>query len=308
MGTSKITTRIAVTAGDPFGVGPEVCLAAYEHFKGQKIELTIFGDPVQLAGVDAPHLVAVPIDGEPPHKPGASATGGSASIKALDQALASIDASKHDALVTAPISKESWSLAGGDADGHTPYLGTHFKTQPLMTFVWSPTEPAVALLTTHIPLRAVPATLTSQKVERAVHLLHKELVTRFDKRNPRIAVLGLNPHAGENGLLGTEELDFVAPAIDRLRNEGLSVEGPLPADTAFACRENYDGILALFHDQGLGPVKAIAFERAVNISLGLPVVRTSPCHGTAFGIAGTGSANPASMIAAVEWAARLARR
>ena len=202
---------------------------------------------------------------------------------------------------------ESWGLAGGAIDGHTPYLGAFFGAEPLMTFVWDEDEPLVALLTTHIPLRAVPATLTSAKVERAVRIVVDALQQRLGRPEPAIGVLGLNPHAGEAGLLGTEEIDFVAPAIERLCEAGLRVDGPLPGDTAFAIRHRYDALLALYHDQGLATVKALAFDRAVNLTLGLPVVRTSPCHGTAFDLVGTGSANPQSMLAAVEWAARLTR-
>jgi 4-hydroxythreonine-4-phosphate dehydrogenase len=164
----------------------------------------------------------------------------------------------------------------------------------------------VALLTTHIPLRAVPSTLTSDRVERAVRLLDRALRASFGRTEPRIGVLGLNPHAGEGGRLGTEEADFVAPAVERLRSSGLLVDGPLPGDSAFAARRRYAGLLALYHDQGLAPVKALAFDRAVNVTLGLPAVRTSPCHGTAFDLAGRGLADPASMKAALRWAVRLA--
>jgi 4-hydroxythreonine-4-phosphate dehydrogenase len=176
-----------------------------------------------------------------------------------------------------------------------------------MAFVWDEREPVVALLTHHIPLRAVPSSLTSARVERAVRLLESSLRQQFRRRRARIAILGLNPHAGEGGLLGTEEADFLSPAIERLRADGLEVSDPLPGDAAFARREDYDGLLALYHDQGLAPVKALAFERAVNVTLGLPVVRTSPSHGTAFALAGTGRASPLSMRAALEWALRLSR-
>jgi 4-hydroxythreonine-4-phosphate dehydrogenase len=153
----------------------------------------------------------------------------------------------------------------------------------------------------------VPSTLTSARIERAVRLLDTSLKERFKRERARIGILGLNPHAGEGGLLGTEEADFLSPAIHRLRADGLEVSDPLPGDAAFACREGYDGLLALYHDQGLAPVKALAFERAVNVTLGLPVVRTSPSHGTAFELAGTGRASPLSMRAALEWALRLSR-
>lgn len=294
---------IALTMGDPFGIGPEVARAALADTTA---EVTVYGDPALFPGF--PRVVAIPVEGKQPDRPGPSAAGGRASLRALDLALDAVKEGKHDALVTAPVSKEALALAEGPADGHTPYLGRAFGvTDPLMAFVWDDAEPVVALLTTHIPLRAVASSLTGAKVERAVRRLHDALVTRFLRARARIAVLGVNPHAGEQGLLGTEEEDFVAPALDRLRAEGLDVVGPLPGDATFATRREYDGILAMYHDQGLGPVKALAFDRAVNVTLGLPVVRTSPAHGTAFGIAGTGKADPSSMKAALRWAERLTR-
>ena len=299
MGTK---TRIAVTAGDPFGVGPEVSLAALD---GCNAEVTLYGDPEQLAG--APRVVAVPVEGDAPHPPGHSATGGRAALAALDRALEDIRAGKQDALVTAPISKESCALAGGPSNGHTPLLGRFFGVaEPLMAFAWDDAEPVVGLLTTHIPVRAVASTLTSQRVERGARLLYDALRTRFGIDKPRLGVLGLNPHAGEGGLMGTEESDFIEPALARMREDGLDVAGPLPGDTAFAVRDRFDGLLAMYHDQGLAPVKALAFDRAVNITLGLPIVRTSPCHGTAFDLAGTGKASAESMRAAIRWAQRLA--
>jgi 4-hydroxythreonine-4-phosphate dehydrogenase len=293
--------KIALTMGDPFGIGPEVAVAA---LRDTGAEVTVYGDPALFPGVS--RIVPVPVEGERPARPAPSAAGGRASLKALDLALAALKAGRHDALVTAPVSKESLALAEGPVDGHTPYLGRAFGVEdPLMAFVWDDAEPVVALLTTHIPLRAVVSTLTGAKVERAVRRLHEALLNRFRRPRARIGVLGVNPHAGERGLLGTEEEDFLAPALDRLRAEGLSVDGPLPGDAAFAVRRQYDALLAMYHDQGLGPVKALAFDRAVNVTLGLPVVRTSPAHGTAFGIAGTGAADASSMRAAIRWAERL---
>jgi len=304
MGEKARAVRIAVTAGDPFGIGPEVTLAALDAVQA---EVTVYGDPAACRG--APRLVEVPVEGDPPERPGPSAAGGRAALRALDLALEDLAAGRQDALVTAPISKESCALAEGPVDGHTPYLGRFFDVpEPLMAFVWDEAEPVVALLTTHIPLRAVPSTLTGAKVERAVRRLHAALAGPFGRPAARIGVCGLNPHAGEAGLLGTEESDFIAPTLARLRADGLAVAGPLPGDTAFAHRGRYDGILALYHDQGLAPVKALAFDRAVNVTLGLPVVRTSPAHGTAFDLAGKGRADPASMRAALRWAERLTTR
>lgn len=302
MGTKTKRLRIAVTCGDPFGIGPEVACAAAAKVVH---EVTLYGDPQSLG--DTPcEIVAVPVEGERPERPGPSAAGGRAALAALDRALTDLRAGRQDLLVTAPISKESCVLAGGTAEGHTPLLGRFFEAEPLMAFCWDEQEPVVALLTVHMPLKAVASALTSERVERAVRLLERELRSRFQKTQPRIGVLGLNPHAGEGGRMGTEEADHLIPALRRLRDDGFDVEGPLPGDTAFAVRERYDALLAMYHDQGLGPVKALAFTRAVNVTLGLPIVRTSPAHGTAFDIAGTGKADPTSMMAALEWGARLA--
>jgi len=304
MGKTTGPIRIALTAGDPFGIGPEVALAASRELPGA--EVTLYGDTVRLQGAE--HFVAIPVQGEPPAKPQPSEAGGRASLQALERAVKDIRAGRQDALATAPISKASWALAGASWTGHTTYLAQACGVkEPLMSFVWDEAEPVVALLTTHLPLRAVASNLTSARVERAVRRLHTALLERFKRPRARIGVLGLNPHAGEEGLLGTEESDFILPAVERLRAAGLEVAGPLPGDSAFAHRGRFDGLLAIYHDQGLGPVKALAFDRAVNATLGLPFVRTSPAHGTAFDLVGTGRADPTSMRAALEWAVRLAR-
>jgi 4-hydroxythreonine-4-phosphate dehydrogenase len=301
MGATKL--RIAVTAGDPFGIGPEVCLASLDAVDA---EITLYGDPQRLAG--APRVVPVPVAGAPPPRPGPSEAGGRASLLALERAIAALRAGEHDALVTAPISKESCALAGAGVEGHTSRLGRAFGVDdPLMAFVWDEREPVVGLVTVHVPLRAVPQSLTSAKVEAKALVLLRALAERFGRREPRLGILGVNPHAGEGGRIGTEEEDFLHPALERLREAGYRVEGPLPGDTAFAVRERFDGLLAMYHDQGLAPVKALAFRQAVNVTLGLPVVRTSPAHGTAFELAGTGRADPTSMREALRWAARLAR-
>jgi 4-hydroxythreonine-4-phosphate dehydrogenase len=301
MGAQKVV-RLAVTAGDPFGVGPEVILHA---IAGVEAEITIYGDPRSFPGCAG--VEAVPFAGEVPERRGPTAEGGKASLEALRRALVALREGRHDALVTAPISKEAWALGGGPVDGHTPYLGRFAGVEhPLMAFVFGEREPVVALQTVHIPLRAVAASLTSDRVERSVRTLGEALARRFRRSDrPRIGVLGLNPHAGEGGRLGTEEEDHIRPAVARLREEGWDVEGPLPGDTAFALRGRFDGLLAMYHDQGLAPVKALAFRTAVNVTLGLPFVRTSPAHGTAFELAGTGRADPESMRHAILWAVRL---
>jgi 4-hydroxythreonine-4-phosphate dehydrogenase len=304
MGTTTRKIRLAVTAGDPFGIGPEVIVGAMaDELLQAKADITIFGDPSQFPADST--VIAIPTGAAIPHPRAASEPGGRSALACLDAAIASVKRGEHDALVTGPISKEACALAEGPADGHTPILERAFDAKALMTFVWDEGEPAVALLTHHIPLRAVAATLTSDKVEQAIHTLHSALRSSRKISDPTIAVLGLNPHAGESGRMGTEEIDFIAPAVERLRGEGFRVEGPLPGDSTFARRRQFDGILAMYHDQGLGPVKALAFDRAVQVTFGLPVIRTSPAHGTAFDIAGQGIAKPDSMRAAMQWAIRL---
>ena len=305
--TSKI--RLAITAGDPFGIGPEVIHGALRRLEGDPeadLEATVYGDPALLPGIS--QVVPVASAGTPPEPRGPTAEGGRAALAALDLAIAAVRRGEHDALVTGPLSKEACVLAGGQSDGHTPLLGRAFKSEPLMTFVWDDNEPAVALVTHHIPLRAVPAALSSDRIERAARILDAALRRDFGHPSPRIGVLGLNPHAGEHGRLGTEEEDFVVPALERLQAAGIDAIGPLPGDAAFAQRHRYHAILAMYHDQGLAPVKALAFDRAVNVTLGLPIVRTSPAHGTAFDIAGTGAASADSMLAALRCAIRLTRR
>ncbi|MDH3590394.1 MAG: 4-hydroxythreonine-4-phosphate dehydrogenase PdxA [Planctomycetota bacterium] len=302
MGTQTSRIRLAVTTGDPFGIGPEVTAAAVRNLD-VAADVTVFGAD-DLPGA---RCVGIPVAGPGPDPAGPSAAGGQASLEALRQALAACRKGEFDALVTAPISKESWALADGPTDGHTPHLGRFFGVEsPLMVFTWDQDEPVVALLTHHIPLRAVASTLTSARVEAAVRRLHAGLIRDFGRPDPAIGVCGLNPHAGEHGLLGTEEADFIEPALERLSADGIRALGPIPGDTAFAWRDRYDAILALYHDQGLAPVKALAFRTAVNVTLGLPIVRTSPAHGTAFEIAGTGRADPTSMGQALAWAIRLA--
>ena len=305
MGKTTRTIRIAITAGDPFGIGPEVIHGSLRRLSGD-VQTTVYGDPALLPGIEG--VVPVPAAGAAPSPRAPSAEGGRAALAAIDLAIAAIRRGEHDALVTGPISKEACVLAGGQGDGHTPLLARAFESEPLMTFVWDDDEPAVALVTHHIPLRAVPAALSSDRIERAARILDAALRRDFGHASPRIGVLGLNPHAGEHGRLGTEEEDFVVPALERLQAAGINAVGPLAGDSAFAQRHRYHAILALYHDQGLAPVKALAFDRAVNVTLGLPIVRTSPAHGTAFDIAGTGAASCDSMLAAIEMAVRLARR
>jgi 4-hydroxythreonine-4-phosphate dehydrogenase len=227
----------------------------------------------------------------------------------LDRAIDGTLAGEFDALVTAPVHKGIINAAGIGFTGHTEYLQqrTH-SARAVMLLAAGPLR--VALATTHLPLKAVSAAITTDALFDVAAILARELEARFGIRNPRIAVCGLNPHAGEDGYLGDEEVHVITPAVSLMRTAGIRANGPLPADTVFVPQvlANFDAVLAMYHDQGLPVVKYAGFERAVNVTLGLPLIRTSPDHGTAFELAGTGRADPGSLLAAVQLASTLAAR
>jgi 4-hydroxythreonine-4-phosphate dehydrogenase len=217
-------------------------------------------------------------------------------------------------MVTNPVAKNILYRAGFADPGHTEYLAklaeesSGVRPLPVM-LLWAP-ELAVVPVTIHLPLKDVFATLTTDLIVETCRVVAHDMRARFGIARPRLAVAGLNPHAGEQGTLGTEDLTIVRPAVERLIAEGIDAHGPLPADSMFhrAARETYDVAIAMYHDQALIPIKTLAFEHAVNVTLGLPFVRTSPDHGTAFDIAGTGRADPSSLIAAIKLAARISAR
>jgi 4-hydroxythreonine-4-phosphate dehydrogenase len=238
-------------------------------------------------------------------------TSADAAMASIRQAVADVAAGRASAVVTNPISKSVLYRAGFRHPGHTEFLAELAASnghvpQPVM-LLWSPTL-AVVPVTIHLALREAITQLSSDLIVSTARIVVADLKARFGLAHPRLAVSGLNPHAGEDGSLGTEELTIVTPAIEILRGEGIDVRGPLPADTMFhdAARKTYDCAICMYHDQALIPVKTLAFEDAVNVTLGLPFIRTSPDHGTAFDIAGTGKANPSSLIAALRLAARMA--
>jgi 4-hydroxythreonine-4-phosphate dehydrogenase len=225
----------------------------------------------------------------------------------LDRAIDGAVAGEFDAVVTAPVHKGVINDGGIPFSGHTEYLARRSgAARPVMLLTSG--ELRVALATTHVPLREVSAAITVESLCEVASILARELETRFAIREPRIAVCGLNPHAGEGGYLGDEELRVIGPAVERLRAAGIRVFGPLPADTVFVPQvlARYDAVLAMYHDQGLPVVKHAGFERTVNVTLGLPLIRTSPDHGTAFDLAGTGRADVGSLSAALQLAIRLA--
>jgi 4-hydroxythreonine-4-phosphate dehydrogenase len=241
-----------------------------------------------------------------------SASDAAATIEAIERAVTMVAEGSASAVVTNPIAKEVLYDAGFRHPGHTEFLGElalrHFgqAVHPVM-MLWSP-QLAVVPATIHIPLAQVPSRLTRELLVETAQILVKDMRQRFGIAAPRLVFCGLNPHAGEGGSIGREEIETIAPAIAELRRNGLNVSGPFPADTLFhaAARAGYNVVIAMYHDQALIPIKTLAFDSAVNVTLGLPFVRTSPDHGTAFDIAGSGRANPASLIAAIKLAARLA--
>ena len=284
--------RIAITTGDPSGIGPEIAAKAA-------------ADPRVRAACEP--IIYGPL-GEERFAPGVlSAAAGQAAYDTLVRAVDAAKAGAVDGLATAPINKEAFRLAGLRWRGHTDLLA-HLTGAPHVAMMFHSDELRVVLATIHIPLAEVPRALTQSLMEKTIALTARELPL-FDKVQPRIAVAGLNPHAGEHGLFGNEDAEVIAPAIEACRARGVDVSGPFPADTVFvrARRGEFDVVVACYHDQGLIPVKLVAFGRAVNVTLGLPIVRTSVDHGTAFDIAGKGVADPESMIAATLLAARLAR-
>jgi 4-hydroxythreonine-4-phosphate dehydrogenase len=233
-------------------------------------------------------------------------------LAAIRRAVADVAAGAARGIVTNPIAKNVLYRSGFAEPGHTEYLArlatesSGVVARPVM-MLWSP-ELAVVPVTIHLPLKEVVPTLTIDLVVETGRIVARDLSGRFGITRPRLAIAGLNPHAGEQGALGDEDLSVVRPAVERLKAEGIDARGPLPADSLFhqAARASYDVVLAMYHDQALIPIKTLAFDHAVNVTLGLPFVRTSPDHGTAFDIAGTGRANPGSLIAALQLAARLA--
>ena len=284
--------RIAITAGDPAGIGPEIAeKAAIDPRVRAACEPMIYGPP-DGAVFPAGRL---------------SADAGRAAHDAIVSAVEDALRREVDAVATAPVNKEAFRLAGLPWTGHTDLLA-HLTGARDVAMMFHSEELRVVLATIHIPLSDVPRALTQQSLTRTIALAAREL-PKFDKASPRIAVCGLNPHAGEHGLFGHEEEAAIVPAIAACRATGIDVSGPFPADTVFlrARRGEFDVVIACYHDQGLIPVKLVAFGHAVNVTLGLPIVRTSVDHGTAFDIAGKGIADPESMVAAVLLAARLAR-
>jgi 4-hydroxythreonine-4-phosphate dehydrogenase len=330
-------SALAVTMGEPAGIGPEIALQAWtQRLPRDTPPFFLLADPDHLAYLAKCLDLAVPIVVTEPERaaemfplalpvmpldmavvaePGApNAADAPAVIEAIRRGVELVHAKRASALITNPISKASLLRAGFPHPGHTEFLGALAaelyggSARPVM-MLWTP-DLAVVPVTVHIPLADVPRALTRELIMETGRIVARDLAARFGIPHPRLAFTGLNPHAGEDGELGAEDASIIAPAVADLRAAGIDASGPYPADTLFhqAARSRYDAVLAMYHDQALIPIKTLAFDKAVNVTLGLPFVRTSPDHGTAFDIAGKGKADPSSLIAAIKLAARLTER
>ena len=325
---------LALTSGEPAGIGPDIAIAAWlrrnelglppfyllgdsaffadrAKLLGLKVALAELG-PEDAGAAFANALPVVATGEKATARPGApDATSANAALASIRRAVDDVRAGRASAVVTNPIAKSVLYRAGFRHPGHTEFLAELAADggpapQPVM-MLWSPAL-AVVPVTIHLSLREAIARLSSDLIVSTARIAVADLKARFGLANPRLAVSGLNPHAGEDGSLGTEDITIVTPAVEILRQQGIDARGPLPADTMFhaAARKTYDCAICMYHDQALIPIKTIAFEDAVNVTLGLPFIRTSPDHGTAFDIAGTGKANPSSLVAALRLAARMA--
>jgi len=333
--TSKIVQPLALTLGEPAGIGPDLALAVWH--RRAELDIPAFyvvADPDFLSrradrlGLDVPIAAVTPmsavatfpaalpvvtldvtVSAEPGRPDRSSAPAAIASIR---RAVADVLAGSAAAIVTNPVAKNVLYRSGFAEPGHTEFLArlvqeaTGMSLRPVM-MLWSP-ELAVVPVTIHLPLREVFKQISTKLVVETGRIVARDLTVRFRIPHPRLVVAGLNPHAGEEGALGEEDRAIVAPAVAQLAADGIDVRGPLPADSLFheRARATYDAALCMYHDQALIPIKTLAFDHAVNVTLGLPFVRTSPDHGTAFDIAGTGLADATSLIAALRLARRLA--
>jgi 4-hydroxythreonine-4-phosphate dehydrogenase len=337
MGREQRTAAIkplALTLGEPAGIGPDIAIEAWLRRKQAQLPpFYLLGDrdflkeragmlklDVPLVECDAGRAVSEFASALPVVSTGRAATArpgqpdalsAEAALSSIRNAVGDVRAGRASAVVTNPIAKSVLYNAGFRHPGHTEFLAelaaANGRTPQPVMMLWSPAL-AVVPVTIHLSLREAIASLSTELIASTARIVAAALQSRFGVARPRLALSGLNPHAGEDGTLGLEDQTIVAPAVELLRAEGIDARGPLPADTMFheAARRNYDCAICMYHDQALIPVKTVAFDDAVNVTLGLPFVRTSPDHGTAFDIAGSGRANPASLIAALRLAHSMA--
>ena len=323
--------RIAVSSGEPAGIGPELCLrlAGYDGpghpviladrellaARAEAIGLNVvFRDFCPKNPVDRNRLDVLHVPLAAPAIPGQlNPVNGAYVLALLDRALAGCRSGEFAAMATAPVHKGVINAVGVHFTGHTEYLAEKTGTPLVVMMLAGATERGplrVALVTTHLPLKDVPAAVTADVLEKTLRILHADLQRKYGLATPRILVAGLNPHAGEGGYLGHEEIDVIIPVLDRLRGEGMQLSGPHPADTLFTppMLTQGDAVLAMYHDQGLTALKYATFGRGINVTLGLPIIRTSVDHGTALALAGSGRADPGSLLEAVAEATRMAVR
>ncbi|SEP62932.1 4-hydroxythreonine-4-phosphate dehydrogenase [Ectothiorhodospira magna] len=328
---TPIVPRIAITPGEPAGIGPDlVVMLAQQPSPAQRV---VIGDPkvLQARAKALKHpLTLIPFDPERPPRADAAGTltvvedchtaapvraghldpaNGAYVLQTLERATDGCMAGTFDALVTGPVNKAIINQAGIPFTGHTEFLAARCGA-PMPVMLLAAGALRVALATTHLPLSRVPAAITPARLLTVLRILHQDLQRQFGLPAPRILVCGLNPHAGEDGHLGDEEIRIITPVLEQLRGEGMDLQGPLPADTLFTDRHlrEADAVLAMYHDQGLPVLKHAGFGQAVNITLGLPMIRTSVDHGTALTLAGTGRAEAGSLTAALALAITLARQ
>ena len=314
----------ALTTGEPAGIGPDLCLALASA-QDLPVPLVLIGDrdalAARAAALSLPFSIPdhdpraeqpvslVPVPLATPVTPGVLNPSNAAGVIAmLDAAVEGCLAGRYAAMVTGPVHKGVINDAGIAFTGHTEFIAARTGGEPVMMLTAG--DLRVALVTTHLPLAEVPAAITADRIERVIRTLVRDLTQRFALEHPRVLVLGLNPHAGENGYLGREELEVIEPCIAALHDEGLALTGPVPADTAFtpALLDTHDAVLAMYHDQGLPVLKHAGFGQAVNVTLGLPIVRTSVDHGTALELAGSGRADAGSLRAALIMAQEIITR
>ena len=322
---------IAVTSGEPAGIGPDVCLRLAGY---QGVRLVVLGDRSLLEararqlGLDisfrdyspkfrVDRSTSIEVLHLPLAAPAVSGqldpANGAYVLSLLDRALAGCQSGEFAAMVTAPVHKGVINAAGVHFTGHTEYLAEHTGTPLVVMMLAGNTERGplrVALTTTHLPLKDVPAAITADVLEKTLRILHTDLRRKYGIEQPRILVAGLNPHAGEGGYLGMEEIEVITPVLDKLRAEGMQLSGPEPADTMCTppILAQGDAVLAMYHDQGLTALKYATFGQGINVTLGLPIIRTSVDHGTALDLAGSGRADPGSLYEAVAEATRMAAR
>ena len=322
MNGSDSLPTLVLTAGEPAGIGPDLCIQIAqqtlpcklvviadrdmlrERAQLLKLPLTLFcASSLYITPHQAGclHVLHTPLN-SPAFSGKLNQSNAAYVLETLKQAVDGCLDGNFDAMITAPVHKGVINDAGFSFSGHTEYLSLLTGSQPVMMLVGG--NMRVTLATTHLPLKDVAAAITSENLEKKLRIIHHHLIKDFAISNPCIAVAGLNPHAGESGHHGTEEIDIIIPVLNKLRQEGLNLLGPIPADTLFIPSQlkNYDCILAMYHDQGLPVLKHASFGAGINITLGLPIIRTSVDHGTALDLAATGRADPASLMAAIDMA------